>query len=222
MSILMYNSNQKAQIIEVPLITQGDQLLIDGRLLHKNLGVNQKYTMWIQKRIEDYSFEEGKDFFQNNGKTSMFGGRPKKEYHLTIDMAKELAMLERNEIGRKIRRYFIAKEKQARGVVQLPKRQDVFNGLQVKKINNRVMLPYTDVRRRCGYSVKSSSANHRARYWNHFIKENNLLFVTEDFAYHLYYQKRLLNNREALKSQQAVIPMNFGDTSLLMKGGRND
>ena len=128
-------------------------------------------------------------------------------------------MLERNEIGRNIRQYFIAKEKQARGLVYLPKRSDVFNGLQVKQINGRVMLPYKEVRRRCGYSTKGSTAGHRNRYWMHFVKEDNLLYVTQEFAFHLYYQKRLINNREALKAQQAVIPMNFGDASMLLKGG---
>jgi hypothetical protein len=60
---------------------------------------------------------------------------------------------------------------------------------------------------------------HRNRYWMHFVKENNLLYITQEFAFHLYYQKRLINNREALKAQQAVIPMNFGDSSMLLKGG---
>lgn len=216
----MYSSNKQAQIVEVPLLKQGDQILIDARLLHRKLKVKSIFANWIKRRIEEFGFEQGKDFFPNLENRS--DGKPGKgriEYHLTIDMAKELAMLERNEIGRNIRQYFIAKEKQARGLVHLPKRSDVFNGLEVKQINNRVMLPYREVRVRCGYSRKSSSMSHRNRYWMHFVKENNLLYVTQEFAFHLYYQKRLINNREALKAQQAVIPMNFGDSSMLLKGG---
>src|SRR5690606_15518208 len=115
---------KKGSIPELPLITQGDQILIDARSLHQNLGVKSIFANWIKSRIEDYGFEEGRDFFPNLEK-SLFG-RPKKEFHLTLDMAKELAMLERNEVGREIRRYFIAKEKEARGVVQLPPMNEVF------------------------------------------------------------------------------------------------
>ena len=71
----MNNSSTKAQIVEVPLIKQGDNILIDARLLHRNLNINQKFTMWIQKRIQDFGFESGKDFFPNNGKSRF--GRPK-------------------------------------------------------------------------------------------------------------------------------------------------
>lgn len=67
---------------------------------------------WLKERIEQYGFVEGEDFSPISGKST--GGRPTIEYHLTLDMAKELAMVENNEQGRIVRRYFIQSEKELR------------------------------------------------------------------------------------------------------------
>lgn len=87
-------------------------LLCDARELHQFLQVGKYFSNWIKKRIEDYGFIENQDFvgFCQNGQKPI-GGRPTTEYHLTLDMAKELAMVERNEQGRAARRYFIECEK---------------------------------------------------------------------------------------------------------------
>lgn len=89
--------------------------MIDARGLHKWLGVSERFTDWMKRRLVDYRFEEGADWvfpkFQKNPQNR--GGRPLKEYLITLDMAKELAMIERTEIGRHTRRYFIKMEKAA-------------------------------------------------------------------------------------------------------------
>lgn len=92
-----------------------EQLTIDARKLHAALKVGRVFAAWITGRIEEYNFIENKDFmvFSETGK-NLFGGRPSKEYLLSLDMGKELAMVENNEEGRKIRRYFIACEKALR------------------------------------------------------------------------------------------------------------
>lgn len=68
-----------------------------------------RFNDWITRRISEYGFVEGDDFLTEESKTK---GRPGTEYYLTIDMAKELAMVERTEKGREARRYFIECEKQ--------------------------------------------------------------------------------------------------------------
>ena len=115
----------------------GDQL-IDARDLHESLQVGRDFSTWVKDRIEKYGFVEGEDFFvysdfcspnlrskkarrfsPNLGKTSYeqnLGGRPSIEYFLTLDMAKELAMVENNEAGREIRRYLIKVEKKFREI----------------------------------------------------------------------------------------------------------
>lgn len=84
---------------------------VSARDLWKQLGSRQEFANWIKGRISEYNFEEGRDFLTNLSKSF---GRPSKEYIISLDMAKELAMVENNEQGRKIRRYFIRVEKQLR------------------------------------------------------------------------------------------------------------
>ena len=92
--------------------------LVDARLLHSFLEVVTRFNDWITRRIEEYEFIDGQDFYSILSKTS---GRPSQEYHLTLDMAKELAMVERNEKGRQARRYFIECERKLTGQpVSLP------------------------------------------------------------------------------------------------------
>ena len=84
---------------------------VNARELHEKLEIETKFNTWMPRRIEEYEFEEGRDFVTNLSKSH---GRPSKEYIISLDMAKELAMVENNEQGRKIRRYFIEVEKNAR------------------------------------------------------------------------------------------------------------
>lgn len=87
--------------------------LVDARLLHSFLEVGKEYANWIKDRIKQYDFQENQDFisFCQNGQKPQ-GGRPTKEYHLTLGMAKELSMVEHNEKGKQARRYFIACERE--------------------------------------------------------------------------------------------------------------
>lgn len=170
--------------------------------------------MWFQRRTEKYGFEKDVDFFPNLGKTSNKGGRPEIDYLLTIDTAKEMAMLEENETGREIRRYFITKEKELRAISHLPQQPELFRGLKPQNINGRKMYPYQAIRERCGYSIRSSSAGHRHRYPGHFILNGRTLLITSEFSLHLFRQKQVLNNRVALREMQPVLPFNFGNPLL--------
>ncbi|OIN14137.1 antirepressor [Salmonella enterica subsp. enterica serovar Sarajane] len=96
-------------------------LLCNARDLHKFLEVGKRFASWITERLTEYKFLENQDYViisQNREKIGR--GRPTKDYHLTLDTAKELAMVERNEKGRQIRRYFIECEKQLRQQSQQP------------------------------------------------------------------------------------------------------
>ena len=89
--------------------------LCNARDLHAFLQVGRDFTNWIKHRISRYCFVEGEDFlvFARSGE-NLLGGRPAADFHLTLDMAKELAMVENNHKGREARRYFIACEKALR------------------------------------------------------------------------------------------------------------
>lgn len=88
---------------------------VNGRDLHRKLGSKQDYSTWIKRRIEKYEFIEGQDYLIHKFVEQLpSGAKHCIEYIISIDMAKELAMVENNERGREIRRYFIEVEKNAR------------------------------------------------------------------------------------------------------------
>lgn len=103
----------------VPVFTaelQGEPTpLCNARDLHAVLAVGKVFASWIAERIAQYGFTDGEDYFPVSGNRSDGrAGRQRTDYHLTLDTAKELAMVENNAKGREVRRYFIAVEKRAR------------------------------------------------------------------------------------------------------------
>lgn len=89
------------------------QLAVDARTLHRSLGVKRDFSTWIKARITKYGFEENKDYEKSSiiSNSPISGSQPSIEYTLSLDMAKELAMVENNERGRLVRRYFIECER---------------------------------------------------------------------------------------------------------------
>lgn len=76
--------------------------LVNARELHKKLQSRQEFANWIKNRINKYQFIENQDFIRFDkfikGDRKGFGNKTIIEYYLTINMAKELAMVENNEI----------------------------------------------------------------------------------------------------------------------------
>ncbi|HID4045768.1 TPA: antA/AntB antirepressor family protein [Pluralibacter gergoviae] len=87
--------------------------IVSARALHKALGVGRDFTNWIKGRIDQYGFVVGTDYIRVENLSSpkrasaKFRQQIEHDYLLSLDMAKEVAMVERNEQGRAVRRYFI-------------------------------------------------------------------------------------------------------------------
>lgn len=80
---------------------------IDGRELHDALGIETRYNDWFQRMCE-YGFQEGKDYCSKmSNRADGLPGKPRQDHSLTLTMAKEIAMVQRNETGRKLRQYLI-------------------------------------------------------------------------------------------------------------------
>lgn len=92
--------------------TNGDKLTLSARELHKELNVTDRFTRWFE-RMGEYGFEENIDFTSVKSSTLVNNGatRELQDYQITLDMAKEIAMLQRNEKGKEIRRKLIELEK---------------------------------------------------------------------------------------------------------------
>ncbi|EAH4673096.1 phage antirepressor Ant [Campylobacter coli] len=85
----------------------------NAREIFQFLNSEQDYSNWIKNRISHYNFIENQDYIIELVYTK---GRPRKEYYVTLDMAKELCMVENNEKGRQARRYFIECEKRLKNL----------------------------------------------------------------------------------------------------------
>lgn len=94
------------ELIKVDYST--DRPTVSARELHEFLEVSTEYRHWFPRMCE-YGFIEGQDF--RSFLTESIGGRPAQDAQLTIDMAKEICMLQRNEKGKQARQYFIQLEK---------------------------------------------------------------------------------------------------------------
>lgn len=122
------------ELVLVDVITQ----TCDARELHKSLGNETCFNDWIARRIAEYGFEEEQDYtvFDHsaliNPKLIRVGDRRGVDYSLSIEMAKQLAMIERTQTGRDVRQYLIDAEKEfhARRVAK--------NRAMVKRYEDRV------------------------------------------------------------------------------------
>lgn len=104
--------------------------LINARELYMKLGSKQEFANWIKNRIKKYKFIENIDFVKHDNFIKVGNlSRPQIDYYLSIDTAKEIAMIENNEMGRKIRRYFIEVEKRYRTIIEAP--QNIFDFMRL-------------------------------------------------------------------------------------------
>ena len=100
--------------MELIKLTKNEQGIetVNARELHAFLEVKSKFADWFKNRVSEFGFIENSDFVSVS-KILESGGRSI-EYHISIDMAKELSMLERNDKGKQARLYFIECERIAK------------------------------------------------------------------------------------------------------------
>ncbi|EGT4050449.1 antA/AntB antirepressor family protein [Clostridioides difficile] len=89
-------------------INENQEPIVNARELHEFLEVNSNYTTWF-KRMCEYGFTINEDFIPILEEST--GGRPSENHAIKLDMAKEIAMIQRNEKGKQARQYFIKIEK---------------------------------------------------------------------------------------------------------------
>ena len=105
----MTNANELFNLKE----NQDGTVAVSGRELYNGLEIETQYSIWI-KRMIGYGFEENADYVEVNQKRLTSHGREHSQidHVISLDMAKEIAMIQRSEIGKQIRKYFISVEKQ--------------------------------------------------------------------------------------------------------------
>jgi Phage anti-repressor protein len=120
-------AHQLGDLIPTQIDDKGN-VAVSGRELHDVLQIKTPYKRWIDRQINDYDFTENVDFTvmdKNVQDETAFGGvRKMSEHILTLDTAKEISMVQRTPIGKKIRQYLIAVEKAWNDPVAIMQRAD--------------------------------------------------------------------------------------------------
>lgn len=192
----------------IKITESNGQRAVNARDLHQFLESKQHFSNWIQNRIEEYQFIEGQDFeVFNKFIKNPSGGRPAKEYALSLDMAKELSMVERTERGREARRYFIEMEKVAHAkAIGSPQFQRTnINSVSVKRVELinviRDNLKWGDMHKVANELGLSTSYIKRVMV----DKVHNT--DQADKVVNALYQRALQNKNQVLFSYQEMIDM---------------
>jgi len=105
--------NEKSQLIKIDKtkIGAGNINSVNSRDIYNYLQISEQYVDWIKRVIEKYDFIENEDYITFSEKSEKIG-RPRKDYIVTMDMAKELCMISNTLKGREVRKYFIKAEEE--------------------------------------------------------------------------------------------------------------
>lgn len=87
-----------------------DAQTVSARELHERLHIGTRFNDWFPRMCE-YGFEEGKEYYSKMSKTSQSGGRPSVDYDISVDMAKQIFVIQRTPEGKQCRQYLINLEK---------------------------------------------------------------------------------------------------------------
>lgn len=115
-----------------------EQPTVSARELHKGLNVGTEFAKWFSRMCE-YGFDTGNDYIEvivKNGENSK-GGRPATDYQISIDMAKQICMIQRTEKGRLYRQYFLDLEKAWNTPEQVMARALQFASKQIDSLKDR-------------------------------------------------------------------------------------
>lgn len=112
----------------IKIETREDKETVNARDLHEFLGIETRYNDWIVRYVKDFDFQEGADFISHTQKR--VSGGTKTDHHITLDMAKELSMLQRNKKGKQARKFFIECEKKLKSIqpLQIQNQLMIVNG----------------------------------------------------------------------------------------------
>lgn len=140
------------KVIENELVpvyeTSTGEKVVYGSELHEVLGVKSRYREWIDRRLLDIDAVENEDF--QAAEFSAPSGQTKKDHIIKLDAAKEMAMLERNEKGKQVRRYFIRVEKKYKAASlatqELSPQLQVMINLEIEQKRQAEKLEYVEER----------------------------------------------------------------------------
>lgn len=182
--------------VVIPLTDHDGTQAVMGRDLHKFLEVGTAYSRWIERLIEKYGFVAGQDFMPKMAEST--GGRPSEDHVLTMDMAKELSMVQNNERGRQARQYFIECERRAK--------QPTINGAELTRME-LIQIAMNAETERLQLEAKNKELEPKADAYDEFIDATgkyNIGTVAKMFGKGQNWLFRELRNAGVLISKGAM------------------
>lgn len=189
------NSGANDNVV-IPLTDNDGVQAVMGRDLHKFLEVGTAYSRWIERLIEKYGFVAGQDFMPKMAEST--GGRPSEDHILTMDMAKELSMVQNNERGRQARQYFIECERRAK--------QPTVNGAELTRME-LIQIAMNAETERLQLEAKNKELEPKADAYDEFIDATgkyNIGTVAKMFGKGQNWLFRELRNAGVLISKGAM------------------
>lgn len=152
----------------IKINTNENDITLSGRELHEFLGIKTEYKKWFSRMIE-YGFDEKVDYLRVTQKCPTLGGvQEKVDHEIKLDMAKEIAMIQRNEKGKQARQYFLKVEKAWNSPEMIMKRAlEIAN----KKVEN-LQLENAQQKQRIG------ELEPKASYYDLILQNNSLVSIT--------------------------------------------
>ncbi len=155
----------------------GADMKVSGRHLHMFLQVKTEYMKWVERYFEPFGFIEGVDYSSNlTNRSDGKAGKPQTNHELTLDMAKELCMLQRTDKGKEARQYFIQIEKEwnspeklmARALIAANKQLE-FKSQQVKELTETCSQQQQMI----------GELKPKADYVDRILKSDSLVTITQ-------------------------------------------
>ncbi|CAB1007005.1 phage antirepressor Ant [Corynebacterium diphtheriae] len=165
----------------IPLANKDGIQAVMGRDLHQFLEVRRDYTNWMKQMI-GYGFTEGRDFELIKEKVAGHAGSPnlantRHNHIISLDMAKEISMIQRTDKGKQARQYFIECEKRAQSAPQLTGAQLMAKAL----LEAESTMKELEARATTAEAILEASAP-ALEYHEKFIAEDDDLTKIDDFA----------------------------------------
>lgn len=150
-------------------LNENQEPIVSGRQLHEALGVKTKYADWFNRMIE-YGFTENQDFLllKNEQQTGR-GGHNKVDHIIKLDMAKEIAMIQRTDKGKEVRKYFIQVEKDFNSPEKIMARALLMADKKIKFLENENE----------NLLIELEEANENADYLDLILQTKDSLTITQ-------------------------------------------
>lgn len=162
----------------IPIQDRDGIQAVMGRDLHAFLGIGKDYTTWF-KDMTAYGFVAGQDFSPISGNTSPAGGRPRIDHIVSLDMAKEISMIQRTDKGKQARQYFIECERRAKEPAQLSPEELMARAIKVADSTIKELEAKT-----ADQALALEAAKPKVEYYDHCVSIESDVMTVKDWGAH--------------------------------------